>query len=281
MNSIPEQNSQAKLTTIALIFICVFSLLFNGRLKSWSDQQTPFAADVAISYWYLPAAFIKHDFKAVQERNPWPGPPVLENCVPKYTYGMSVMYSPFFFMGHALAKARGEVLDGYSLSYAKSIHLGCIIYALLGLYFTSRILRRYFSDTVTALTILLVFFGTNLFNYSLVENERIHVALFFLISVFTWLTIKWHENRSYGISFAIGALLGLIAMIRPTDVAVCFFFLLYGVKNSSDIKTKLQVLFNKPLMPTLMAIGFFMLLLPQLLFWKELTGHYYPIFIFL
>lgn len=263
-----------KLTHLVLIAISVYSFVFTGYWKFWPDDETPFKSDNAISYWYVPATFIHHSYKVHQDENGAVYPDAQNRLIPKYTYGMSAMYTPFFFIGHKLAAIRGEPLKGYSRSYGQAVHYGCILYGLIGLAILGSILRRYFSDSVSAVTLLLVFFATNLMMYLVGESERVHTSLFFLFSLFTWLTIKWHEQRSWTKSFFVGLLAGLIAMVRPTDVIVVLVFILYGVHDWSSFKEKFSMFLQNKYHVILMLAAFVLVIFPQLLFWKQATGHW-------
>jgi hypothetical protein len=185
------------------------------------------------------------------------------------------MYTPFFFAGHMLAKIRGEQLDGYSASYASAIKYGCIIYGLLGLLFLSFILLRYYTDKVAALTLLLVFFASNLMVYIVKESERVHSSLFFLISVFIWLSIKWHNKPSFLRSLGAGLILGLITIIRPTDLIIVIVFVLFGVNGIESLKAKSLFLVKHKYLLFIFLIGFILVILPQIIFWKNCTGDWF------
>jgi hypothetical protein len=232
-------------------------------------------SDTAISYWYVPATFIHHDYTKHHERNNTVFHDAYGRLIPKYSYGMSVMYTPFFFVGHQLAIKNNEVLDGYSASYGLAVHYGCVLYGLLGLLFLSFILRRFFTDHITAATLLLLFFASNLFVYVIKESERVHCSLFFLISVFIWLTIKWHEKPSFGKSLIVGFVIGLIMMIRPTDIIIGLIFIFYGINSKAALRTKCDLFWKHKIHLILMGVMFFLMLLPQLIFWRTYTGEWW------
>jgi hypothetical protein len=264
-----------KLTYIVLLVIGCYALLFNKYWRFWDNKTTPFISDNAISYWYVPATFIHHDYKVYHERNNFVFPDSEGRLIPKYTYGMSIMYAPLFFIGHKLAEINGEKLDGYSSAYGTAIQYGCIIYGLAGLFFLSRVLLRYYSDRITALTILLIFFGSNLMIYISKESERVHCSLFFLISVFIWYTIRWHEKPVFSKSFVIGLLIGLITMIRPTDILILILFVFYGCNGTlSSLKNKLQYFIKHKYFLVVSLLGFVIAILPQILFWKSYSGEW-------
>lgn len=76
---------------------------------------------------------------------------------------MAVIYAPFFFIAHALAGPLGYPSDGFSAPYQVSITIGCLAFALFGLFLFRRILLHYFPDRWTALLLVLIALGTNYF----------------------------------------------------------------------------------------------------------------------
>ena len=81
------------------------------------------------------------------------------------TYGMALMYSPFFALGYKIAYNQKSPLDGFSEPFATCIHWGSIFYVMLGLIFLRRFLLNFYSEWVTALSLAISFFGTMLFYY--------------------------------------------------------------------------------------------------------------------
>jgi hypothetical protein len=149
-----------------------------------------------------------------------------------------------------------------------------MFYALMGLVLLSFILRRFYSDGITALTIITLFFATNLFYYTMRDGEMSHCYTFFLISLFMLLTCKWHENKKSIYFLWIGLTVGLLSVIRPTEILIFIVFIGYGVKSLSDFTVKLkQVIFSFKNIP-LFLVGFFTMWLPQMIYWKIRAGSF-------
>ena len=82
------------------------------------------------------------------------------------------------------------------------------------------------------------------------------------------LTCKWHENKKSIYFLWMGLVVGLLSVIRPTEIFVFIIFILYDVKSLSDFIGKLkQVIFSYKNIP-LFLVGFFVMWLPQLIYWK-------------
>ncbi len=267
--------SNIKTSYIALIIIMVYSLVFNEYWKSWKKNETPFVHDVDQYYSYLPAAFIHHDLSfKYPHHGYWLTKAPNGAMVAKGTCGMALMYMPFFFLGHKVAINSGDDLDGYSDGYKTCIHFGSLFYSFLGFFFLRKILRVYFSENVTAISLISVFFGTNIFYYVLCEELLPHNFLFCLSTIYIWLIIKWHEHKRLRYSIGIGFLTGLITLIRPSEVIFGIIFLLYGITSFKGIKQKFHELRQYWKHLVFMAFFFFLAVSPQLIYWKCLTDNF-------
>jgi hypothetical protein len=144
----------------------------------------------------------------------------------------------------------------------------------MGLIIVSLVLRRFYSDGITALTIITLFFATNLFFYTMLIGEMAHSYSFFLISVFMLLTCKWHEKQKSIYFLWLGLIMGLLTLIRPTEILVFLIFIGYGVKSVQEFITKMkQIIFSYKNIP-LFLIGFFIMWLPQIIYWKLKTDYF-------
>jgi hypothetical protein len=264
------------LTTYTLIFIFVFMLLSQNFWRFWNSDkgETPFQWDVDQYYSYLPATFIHHDLSFKYTPRYWLTIAPNGNMVEKMTCGMAFMYSPFFLLGHKIAINQNSPQTGYSEPYGTCVHYGSLFYCLMGLLILSFVLRRFYSDSITALTIGTIFFATNLFHYTMQLGEMAHSYTFFLISIFTLLTCKWHEKQKSIYFLWLGLTLGLLSLIRPTDILVAVIFIGYGVKSISDFTDKMKrIIFSWKNIP-LFLLGFFVFWLPQMIYWKTRTDSF-------
>ncbi len=275
MKEIIKNKYALKFSYIAIILIVSHSLLFNDFWKSWKHNETQFVWDVGNYYSYLPATFIHHDLKFNYPHSYWLITAPNGAKVQKGTCGMAIMYMPFFLIGHKIAINTKVPLDGFSGPYSDMIRYGTIFYSLIAFFFLEKILSRFFKDSVVAITLLCIFFGTNLFYYTLGEGEMTHSYLFCLFGLLLWLIIKWHETFKLKYTIFIGLVIGLITLIRPTEIMVSLVFIFYDVISFQSLKDKLRLLFIKK-WPHLLVMVFFGLLVlsPQLIYWKWLTGNF-------
>ena len=265
-------------TVNLLILMAVLWCDFNT--KRWNNESCVINWDIISYYAYLPATFIYHDitlnfidkyhgqhkFVFWPERAPNGG-----RCI-KTTMGLSVLYSPFFFMGHLAAKLMHYDTGGYSAPYKFFLTLSTVFYLMLGLYFLRKILENYFSSWITALTLFATVVTTNLFYYSTIECTMSHAYSFSLFILFIYLTIKWHKKQTIVISAAIGLLAGIISLIRPSNIIVALIFLLYNISTWSDVKERIKFFLTNYGKILIILICILLVWLPQLLYWKKITG---------
>lgn len=198
--------------------------------------------DVSGYYMYLPAILIYRDIKQLGFKdeilNTYAPTPDFQqgfrhksgNYVMKYTAGMAVMYLPAFLAAHGVAKICGYQADGFSTPYQLAINIWSLLVALLGVWMLRQILLRYFSDTVTAITLILIVFATNYLDYSAINTALSHNYLFTLYTLLIWLTIRFYESPTRWRAVGIGAVVGLAALTRPTELIAVIIPVLWGLR---------------------------------------------------
>ena len=267
---------------ILLAFIGFLSIYNILNLGFWKKQEKIIMWDVLEYYSYLPATFIfKDPLLTFMNDNPeayydrfWPLTTDNGNNVIKMSMGISFLYSPFFFTAHGYALISKYPANGYSEPYRIAIIFSTIVFFLLGLFFLSKILSRYFKPLIVSLTLLAVSLGTNLYYYVVVNSGMSHAYSFALLTIFIWLTLKWYEKKNWKLSLFIGLCLGMISLIRPTNSIILIFFLLWNVSNFSGFKSRItELLLNWKIV---LFIGFFAFIvwIPQMLYWKAVSGQF-------
>jgi hypothetical protein len=144
---------------------------------------------------------------------------------------------------------------------------------VLGLYFLRKWLRYYVDDKTAFLSCLLVFFGSNLFYYTVDENLMSHLYSFTLFSAVLWSAKGFFESKEFRYFLLFVCALSLAILIRPTNALFALFAVLMDVRSWADMKLKLQTI----LQPKLLFVGvliFLLIVLPQLLYWHYAYGKY-------
>jgi hypothetical protein len=281
--SIARVKSFSKNTVIILtLLLCVVRLAY----VQWPSEKpiTVLTWDAFGYYMLLPAIFIYDDYKTfswvdeanekyaltgeVYQLSPLPN----GDKVMKYLLGISILYAPFFLLGHGFALLFNYPIDGFSLPYQAAIAVASIFYAFVGLWFLRLVLSRYVTDKVVALTLALIVLGTNYIQYVSVDSGMTHGYLFALYALVLYLTIRWHEKPTPGIAVCLGALIGLSVISRPTEIIIILIPILYGFQKNSPGQPKWALVKNNKEHIAWAILGGLIGVLPQLIYWKVATG---------
>jgi len=266
-----------------IILLFIISVPFvNFNHHYYSKGEGVIKWDVKSYYAYLPATFIYHDL-SLNYRYKYPEKHLKKWIWPIKTptgkhaiitsCGLSMLYSPFFFIAHQYAKISPKYnADGYSKPYHVALTFSAYFYFILALFILRKILLRYFNDKTTALTLFFIGAGTNLFYYITYEAPMPHSYNFFLIILFLRLLIKWHEKLNIKNSIFLGLTAGLIALVRPTNIIVLLLIPFYGVRNLKTLKESINKLLKHWYLILLTAVFFIIVWIPQFAYWYYVSG---------
>ena len=248
----------------------------------WAKPHTEatISWDVSGYYWYLPAYLIYQDpgemafkdsilTKYMPTWDLYQAFPHGDVYVMKYSLGLALQYLPGFAAGHLWALGSPYPADGFSFPYQFALHWWSLLVAFWGLWLTRLNLRRFFSDGVTAVTLLLIGLGTNYFNYASIDAALSHNYLFTLYALLIYLSIRWHERPGRGRALLIGAVVGLAALTRPTDIIALLIPLLWAWRGWKEQWRFLARHWDHLLLAAVAggAIGAL-----QLVYWKSVSG---------
>ena len=271
---------------IVIIFLLLVYTGTNFKHHNWTRDEGPWRGvikwDIISFYGYLPATFIYGDVSLdfldeglIKNDNKfWWSPTENGRKIIYMSCGLSFMYAPFFFMAHALAPVFGEARDGFGSIYQFFLVFSALVYMAIGFIVLRKLLLRYFTPLVTAITILLLGLGTNLYYYSTHEAAMSHSYNFVLITVFLYAVLKWYENATWLRTFLLGLLFGGIVLIRPTNILVLILLLFWGVDSWSAMRERLLFFLRHWPRIGLMIFAFLLPWIPQFLYWKMITGQF-------
>ncbi len=255
----------------------------NFAHKDWNEKgmKSVIRWDIISYYEYLPAAFIHHDLTLdfvddpgfVNDNKFWFVHSDNGNKVILTTMGLAFMYSPFFFIAHLVAPLVGQTQDGFSPIYQFSLVFSSLFYVLIGLFIMNNLLRRYFSTSATALTMLLMTLGTNLYNYGTYDGPMSHSYNVVLILALIWSVIRWYQKPTIPTAILTGFLLGLITLIRPTNILAVLLLLLWGIGSMPALRERIIFLWKNGIKMGIMILAFLVPWIPQFIYWHTLTGH--------
>ncbi len=271
-----------------LVFIFIFIATFIYYPKYGEGNEQVITWDVAGYYQYLPAHFIYSDLKKVgyleslnEKYRFTPGSELVLNLpngnrAMKYTIGQAVMYSPFFLIAHQYAKQSSYPADGFSLPYQFAIEIEILFFALIGLLFFRSILLNFFTDKISALTIVSVCLATNYFEYASITGAMTHNNLFALYAVLIFCTIRFNNRPRFHWAFAIGALVGLATLTRPTEIISVLIPLLWGLSLPMKAGTRNRLAFIRKHIKYFAVIGVVAAMVSslQMIYWKHISGEW-------
>ncbi len=266
-------------------FLLAFFLnmrVFNDGSPGWKQIVT---SDGRGYYAYLPALLLDHDPTFASEiarekglagySDYRPGYLVKQGARPynKYFTGEALLLIPFFLAATLFSWIFATGIDGYSFFYLLFAGLGALCYLMLGLFFLFRILGHLrISPANTVLTLAAIFFGTNLFYYSLWQPTMSHLYSFFLVNGFMWTGILAINNWNLKSAARLGFFFTLAVLTRPTHISILLLvpFLAGNTGNLAGF-TKSLLAGRKP------AAVFILILVAgitlQCLVWYWQTGH--------
>lgn len=267
------------LISVCLIFFnCSF---FPINILSW---------DVFGYYMYLPMIFIYHNwglqdvtvlhsiiehyhssstlYQAYQtETGFW---------VMRYPMGMAMLYAPFFFLADFFCRFTHYPHDGFSLPYQIAILTGGICYSICGFYILRKILLRYFTDTVAAISLAIIFFGTNYFMHAGFHgsNAMSHNYLFTMYAFVIWFTIRWHESFRLKYILLLGIVCGITIVSRPSEMVCLFIPALWQIGEKYSLTSKLKLFFSMKNQILFFMMMLFIIAMPQFIYWKIISGKF-------
>ena len=268
-------NRAASRLVIWLFVVVVIGVNLNNNL--WKRDHGVVLHDVISYYSYLPATFIHHDlsFSFIDEDPAFFAGKMFNSKTTegghfqKMTMGLAMLYLPFFLMGHLYAWFSGAPMHGFSPPYMFFMLFGALLYVTIAAFTLRKILLQLVNEKLTAWVLFALLFANNLFFYTTLEAAMSHAYNFSLIVFFVSTTIAWHKKPDLKNTFLLGIVYGLISLIRPTNALIILFFLLYDLKS---LKARLLYFLKSWKLLLVMVLGAFIIILPQLLFWKFNTG---------
>ncbi len=275
------------ISLISCFVIC--AVLVTYRVVNITPEQP-----LKVTYWdangyylYLPSILIYHNYTqlhwadSIDRKYNVSGGNGMQaqkadngNYAFKYLGGVAIMELPFFYIGHFIAQHCHYPPDGFSPPYQYALGFGIILYSFIALLVLRTVLLYYFSDGVTAATLLLTTLATNYIQYAAVDNGQSHAYIFLLYALILYATLLWHRKPSIGAALAIGYLCGLATISRPTEAIIIFIPIMWGMQSAEAKRAKWQLVKQYKYHVIIAAIAGIIGILPQLIYWKLATGSF-------
>jgi hypothetical protein len=269
---------------VATISLISYSILvsnlthspFKSAIRGW---------DNSFYYFWLRSPLVDHDFDFSNDINQtetinWPRGKELALNLPltdkgkipnKYGIGWAVSSIPFYFLADGIVHSLNIFSidlprDGYHPVYQFFILLGQLIYAVLSLFFSYKILCKWFESELALLGVVVGWLSGFMFFYQTYELSMAHNIVYFAITGSYYIAHKIESKpQSLTLWIFLGLLGGLAVISRYQTVIYLIYPALISLKSA---------LSNRKILPLLsISLLFFLLLIFfQLLAWKIVYG---------
>lgn len=263
-----------------LFLVCL--AIFLAALPLPRVDQHLIGSDGAFYYAYLPSLFLDGDldFANQYHLSLAPDHPALTVVSPTgltpnaYAIGSAFLWAPFFLLAHGLVlglNALGMALpaNGYGNLYEALTLIGSMSYGFVALMGQYRLARRWVTARAALPAVLLLWWGTNVIYYMVVEPSMSHMAAMFAVTLFITLWLDGRDRPTWRRWLALGAAGGLVALVRLPDATIWtlpFLDALSQLRSWSDLK------------PWAVRWGVFLLgalvvFTPQIVAWQVMYGN--------
>ena len=182
-----------------VIFAAVFAFSAYVMVQH-TAKSSIFYGDSLGYYAYLPAFFIHDNVAEIQKVAEvssidkyarqnivnWEKSYAINdngNVIIQYTYGVAAMHAPFFLVAHLIDIVKGGAADGYNKTYIWGIRVAGFVYCYLGFLLLYRLFRRLgYEKSLIFFVLGVVFWGTNLWWFTIYQSGMAHVIIFFLVA---------------------------------------------------------------------------------------------------
>ncbi|MBC8078488.1 MAG: hypothetical protein H7Y32_20590 [Chloroflexales bacterium] len=204
--------------------------------------------------------------------------------------GSALLWSPFYLLADALvqlANALGAAIpaDGYSWPYVWAVCYAAALYGMLGLLLCHWLALRFVRPFAATLATAAVWLASPLVFYMVVQMPWSHTAGLFVVSCFLALWHATRGQRSVGQWLALGALGGLLFMVReqlvlfmlvPAIEALAEYWRLLRAQSAERKSAERRAAGLLFLRHCLFVLAFVVALLPQLGAYQILNGRPLP-----
>ncbi|SFT62316.1 hypothetical protein SAMN05216474_1377 [Lishizhenia tianjinensis] len=250
-----------------VLFVLLLLMLVSFNPKDGYYRSAVVRSDGQGYFAYLPAIVAHQDLtweKSTQDEASLPefnGRHYLHQnaegvLFDKYYPGVAVLQLPFYTLGYALESLIAEG-NSYGILPIFFFHLGSIFYGFLGFIFLKRFLLKSFENKrYVILSSLLIFFGTNVFYQIVFHPSFSHQYSFTMMSLFALLARVYVEKQTPKNALLLGLTLGMIFLIRPTNVLIVFALPLLMIQKENILQFFMGIFTLKNLHLLLATLGF-------------------------
>jgi hypothetical protein len=126
----------------------------------------------------------------------------------------------------------------------KSLHIAWanIFFVISGMWVMRKILATYFSDLVTATTMIILVAGTNLFCLTTYEPDLVHPLFFLFYALILWCTINWQSTFKWHLAIFLGLIIALTVSIRLAEITCILIPAFWGIYNKNTFHDRWRLI---------------------------------------
>lgn len=194
-------------------------------------------------------------------------------CLNKYTYGVAFLESPFFHIGRVLTNMMDAPIDkGRGPYYMLMMAVSSAFYLYLSLVVLFVIVRKKFDLRTAWYTVIVLYLGTNILYYVLIEPGMSHIYSLFCFSMCLYATDKFYETYKTRDLLIFSIFFGLATLTRPTNIVLVLLFFFYKSYNWMQLKEQFLFHIRKPKNLLILFIVCALFAIPQMVYWYMVTG---------
>lgn len=264
-----QKLKQQKFDKTLLLILLITSLFF--LYSFFIAKKDVIFADGARYYSY-PYLLLKEgilDYSSPQYRSIF-GTYEFKNgtYINKYPIGTGLFLFPAALISFIVSNITNTNYNIYSDISNFFVGIFGILYLIFGLYILKKILLHFFDSKVSNLTLLLITFGTNLFIYGSTDTSFSHIYSFLSVNLMILYTLKWNKNPSKQNSVILGLAMGLIILIRQSNIYLFLLPILYSFQNIKLQNSKKEYFKGLYLVLSILLLT----IVPQLIYWMTYTN---------
>ena len=176
----------------------------------------------------------------------------------KFPVGTTLLQLPFLMSAYISCKIFNIDLEGgYNIVFQRAVFFAALFYFCLAFILIYSYLKKYFTERVIVFTCICLACGTMIPVYVTTLSSMSHIYGFFVCTLF-FFYVDWYEKRYISdskrkkiiLDLVLGMILGLVTLVRNTDIIIGFAYLLYNVDSREKFVSRIKILFSKKILKT-------------------------------
>ena len=202
---------------------------------------------------------------------------VEDSGIIRFPMGTALLQLPFHLTAFLFTYlSSGQLPDGMEIQFHAAASIAAFFYWTMGIWISYRLLRKKFSQWASLLSCICISVGTMMIEYVLDMTSYSHAYGFFLCTLFfayvTYYEEKRNEKNKAKLDFGLGLLLGVIVLVRNTNIIIGAAYLFYKVTDLKGFGSRLKAVMDKRLI--LQVTGCMIPIGVQLVLWRIMAGRW-------